>query len=103
MHTAFGLYGEPDILLDAEVRKQIGELEGAAEAGAGAQRRGKRGDVTAIEQDVAFARAQLSGDQVEIGGFAGAVGPDNGGQLARPKNAADAVDRDMAAEADGQV
>ena len=33
VHAAFRLHGEPDVLFDAEVWKQIGELECAAEAG----------------------------------------------------------------------
>src|SRR4051794_19919841 len=103
MHAAFRLHGETDILFDAEVWKQIGELERAAEAGAGAQRRGKLRDIFAIEQDAASAGPQLSGDQVEIGGLASPVGADNGGQLARPKTAAHMIDSNMSAEADGQI
>src|SRR5438067_6396357 len=103
MHATLGLHGETNILFDAEVWKQIGELERAAKAGAGAQRRGKLRYVFAIEQDATSAGPQLSGDQVEIGGLASPVGADNGGQLARPKAAADMIDRNMSAEADGQI
>src|ERR1700730_10264815 len=103
MHAGGRLHREPEVFFDAEVREQIGELEGAAEPGAGAQWHGELCDIGAAEQDVAFGRAQLSGDQVGIGGLAGAVGADNGGQFARTKRATDAVDRDVAAEANGQV
>jgi hypothetical protein len=103
VHAAGRLHGEAHILLDAQVRKQVGELEGAAEAGAGAQRRGKSGDIGAVEQDAAAGRTELPGDQVEVGGLAGAVGADNGGQLTGTEAAADRVDRDVAAEANGQI
>ncbi len=63
----------------------------------------KPGDVGAVEVDAAVGGAQLSGDQIEIGGLAGAVGADDGRQLARPKRAADTVDRDVAAEANGEI
>ena len=49
---------------------------------AGAQRRGKRGDVLAVEQDLPALGAQLAGDQVEVGGLAGAVRADDRGQRA---------------------
>ena len=48
-------------------------------------------------------RAQLARHQVEIGRLARAVGADDRGELARPERAGDAVDGDMAAEADRQV
>jgi len=92
MHATLGLHGETDILFNAEVWKQIGELERAAKAGAGSQRRGKLRYIFTFEQDAASAWPQLSGDQVEIGGLASPVGADNGGQLARPKAAADMID-----------
>src|SRR5207249_9005055 len=53
--------------------------------------------------DAAGGGTQLSGDQVEIGGLAGAVRADDRRQFAGPKAAADSVDRDVAAEADGQI
>ena len=67
------------------LRKQIGELERAADAGAGAQRRAKPRDIGAVEQDAAAGRGELSGDQIEIGGLAGAVRADDRGQLAGAK------------------
>jgi len=103
MHAAGRLHGEPDVLLHAQIGEQIGELKGAAETGAGAQRRGKLRDIGAVEQDTAAGGAQLSGDQIEIGGLAGAVGTDDRGQLTRPKGATDVVDRNMSAEANGQI
>ena len=48
-------------------------------------------------------RLELAGDQVEIGGLAGAVGADDGRQRARLERAGHGVDGHVAAEADGQV
>ncbi|MGY2931557.1 hypothetical protein ACVWZ6_001159 [Bradyrhizobium sp. GM6.1] len=61
------------------------------------------GDVGAVEQNAAARCAELAGDQVEISGLAGAVRADDRGEFARAEAASDAVDRDMAAEADGEV
>ena len=51
MGAALRLDGEAHILFHAEIRKQIGELERAPEARAGAQRSRELGDIAAIEQD----------------------------------------------------
>ena len=53
MGAAGRLHREADVLFHGEIRKQVGELEGAAEARAGAQRRGMLRDVGAVEQDAA--------------------------------------------------
>src|SRR5207248_5593791 len=60
-------------------------------------------EVASIERDGARAGFQLAGDQVEVGGLARAVRPHDGGQRPRLEAAGDGVDRDVAAEADGQV
>ena len=65
-------------------------------------RRAQARDVLALDQHRAVGGAELPGHQVEIGRLAGAVRPDDGGELARKESAGDVVDRDMAAEADGQ-
>src|SRR3977135_4263107 len=103
MHAARRLDRKPDILLDAQIWKQVGQLKGAAETGAGPHRRRKPRDVLAVEQHPAFGRLELSRDQVEIGGLAGAVRTDDGGELTRTKGATDMVHGDVAAEADRQV
>ena len=54
----------------------------------------------AVQQHRALAGRQLAGDQVEVGGLAGAVGADDGRQRARLEAARHAVDRHVAAEAD---
>ena len=61
---------------------------------------GKAGDVLARDEDLAGAGAQLAGDQIEVGGLAGAVRADDGGERAGRERARHVVDRDMAAEAD---
>ena len=103
MHAGLRLDGEPHVLGDAEARKEIGQLERAAEAEPGALRRAQAGHVLPVDQDRAVGGAQLARDQVEVGRLAGAVRPDDGGELAGPEGAGDVIDRDMAAEADGQV
>ena len=61
-------------------------------------------DVSAEEADLARARRQRSGDQVEHGALAGAVGTDQADDLAGLDLEADIVDGDQAAEAlDGAV
>ena len=60
-------------------------------------------DVGAVEQHAARAGRQLARDQVEVGGLAGAVGADDRRQRAGVEGRADVIDRDVAAEADGEV
>src|SRR5262249_41620753 len=48
-------------------------------------------------------RLELARDQVEVGGLAGPVRSDDGRQRTPLERAADSVDGDVAAEADGQV
>ena len=63
--------------------KQIGELEGAAQPRARARRRAAaRRASSPVERHRARARRELAGDQVEVGGLAGAVGADDRGQRA---------------------
>src|ERR1700685_3619228 len=89
--------------MHAEIRKQVGELKGAAETAAGALRHRQPGDVSALEQHAATARFELARDQVEISGLARAIRADNGGQRAGMKRATHCVDGEMAAETDAQV
>jgi hypothetical protein len=100
---ALRLYRKPDILADGEIGKQVGDLEGAADAAAGAFGGTEAGDVLPVQMHRARRRRKLTGHQVEIGRLAGAVRADDGGERSRLKRAADAVDGHMAAEANGQV
>ena len=54
------------------------------------------GDVLAGEDDAARARLEHAGDQVEDGGLAGAVGADDGANLAALHRQVDVVDGDEA-------
>src|SRR5262249_1991700 len=103
VHAGRRLDREAHVLHHRETGKQIGELERAPDAGAGARGRCEARDVVAVEQHVAGARGELTGDQVEIGGLAGTVRPDDRGELAGPEQAADGIDGDMTAEADGEA
>src|SRR6267142_2052543 len=97
------LYGEAHVLEHRKARKEIGELEGAADAALRAARRPHARDVFAEEQHLAAGRGELAGDQVEVGGLAGAVRPDDRGERAGPELAGHRIDGDMAAEADRQA
>ena len=98
-----GLDRQAHVLVHREVGKQLRQLERPPEAAPGAQRRGQRGDVLAVEQHHALTGRQLARDQVEIGRLARAVGADDRRQRARRKGAGHVVDGHVAAEADRQV
>src|SRR5262245_32706210 len=97
------LHRETHVLQDREAREQVGELKGAPDAAPRALRGGEARDVLAEQRDAAGARRQLSRNQVEVGGLAGAVRADDRRERPGLERAADAVHRDMTPEADGQV
>ena len=101
--TAPCLNHEADILKDAELRKQIGELKGTPEPGQCPRRGRHRRDVAPLKQDGSFGRAQLTGDQIEIRCLAGTVRPHDAGECSRPERTGDGVDGDMSAEADSKA
>ena len=103
VHAGSGLHGEAHVLGDRKARKQIGELERAAEPGSRARGRREPRDVPPVEQDLARARGKLPGDQVEVGGLARAVRPDDRGQFAGPERATHRIDGHVAAEANGEI
>ena len=70
------LDGEADVLADAECRKQIGDLERAADAGVRDLLRRMTGDRPAQQRHRALVRRVHARQQIERGGLAGAVGPD---------------------------
>src|SRR4051812_44721753 len=102
VHARLRLHGEAHVLGDGEPREEIRELERTAQSRAGARRRGRSRNVAPVEQHFARARSKLAGDEVEVGGLAGAVRSNDRGELAGAKCAADRVDGDMAPEADGE-
>jgi hypothetical protein len=102
-HAGARLSGQTHVLEHAQLRKQVGELERPPHAAACALRCGQRGHVLAKQFHRATGRGQLAGNQVEVSSLARAVGADDGGECARTERAGHPVDRDVAAEADGQV
>ena len=61
-------------------------------------------DAVAVAQaQAAFARFVEAGDAIEHGGLAGAVRPDQRGDLALSRVERQVIDRDQAAEAHGQM
>src|SRR6185503_15176474 len=91
------------VLQHREARKEVGELEGAADAAPRALRRGEARHVFAEQRHRAARRRQLAGNEIEVGSLAGAVRADDRRERSRLERAADAVHRDMTPEADGQV
>ncbi len=61
---------------DAQRRKQIGDLERAADAGAGDLLRRMSGDRPAHQRNLAFVRREHARQQIERRGLAGAIGAD---------------------------
>ena len=70
------LHGEADVFADAQRRKQIGDLERAADAGARDLLRRMSGDRPAHQRNLAFVRREHAGQQIERRGLAGAIGAD---------------------------
>ena len=97
------LHRQAHVFQHRQVRKQVRQLEGAADAEPGAPRRAKAGNVLAVHQHAPGRGLQLARHQVEIGGLAGAVRPHDHGECAGIKIGRHGVHRDVAAEADAQV
>src|SRR6185437_17054428 len=97
MNAGLRLGREAHVLGHTETGKKVGELKRAPEPKPGALRGAQAGDILARDQHRPAGSCELARDQVEVGGLAGAVRPDDGGELARKESARDAVDRDMAA------
>ena len=93
------LHGEADVLADAERRKQIGDLERAADAGARDLLRRVAGDRLAQQRHRALVGRKHAGQQIERRGLAGAVGADQRMQRAVGDRDVDALHRLDAAEA----
>ena len=93
------LHGEADVFADAERRKQVGDLERAADAGARDLLRRMPGDRLAQQRYRAFVRRIHARQQIERRGLAGAVGADQRMQRAVGDGDVDALHRLDAAEA----
>jgi len=75
-NVRIALQRDAHVLHQGQVREDSRDLEGADDAAARNLRRPLTRDVDAVEQDGARGRLQKLGQQVETGGLAGPVGPD---------------------------
>ena len=73
-----GLDGQAEVLLDGQGREEVRDLERASDAGLGDRFRRKARDGRALEENVAFVRRIVPGDQVEGRGLTRAVRADQG-------------------------
>ncbi len=94
-----GLHGKPNILADAQCRKQVGDLERAADAGARDLLRRMSGDRLAHQRHLALIRRKHARQQIERGGLAGAIRSDQRMQGAICNRDVDALNRPDAAKA----
>ena len=88
-----------DVVEHRHAAKQRDVLKRAREANPGALVRRQLGDVGAFEQHAAARRFVEAGDRVEQAGLAGAVRPDDGGDLTALRCERNVVERANAAEA----
>src|SRR6266513_1438570 len=75
--SAQSAHGDGEIFLDAERRKQVGDLKGAGDTATGAAMRRIPGDVDTFEEYAAGPGEQNPGDGVEQRSLAGAVRADD--------------------------
>src|SRR5438034_1197851 len=92
-----------DVLVDGQLREDVGPLERAAHAHAAEVVRRHAGDVAPVEHDPPSVAAQVAGDQVEQRRLAGAVGPDDRAHAVLRHVERDARDGDEAVERLGEV
>src|SRR3981081_4587841 len=76
--AAPALQRDAHVLQHCQMGKDRGDLEGAHEAEARDIGRRERRDVAALVDDAAARRLQELGEEIETGGLAGAVRPDEG-------------------------
>jgi hypothetical protein len=74
--------GEVDVVMDGQPRKQCGNLVGASQPPADPLIGRKVGHVLAEKPDGAGGRRKITGDAVEQGGLAGAIGAEHGAPFA---------------------
>jgi hypothetical protein len=87
-----------DVLLGIETGQHAHQLEGARDAAPRDPVGGLAGDARPVEQDLAAAGGERAGDEVEHGGLAGAIRPDQAEEFALCDVEAHVIDRDEAAE-----
>src|SRR5213593_264495 len=91
------------VLEDGHAAEELRGLEGAAEAARRDRARLLADERHAVETDLAAVGRIDAADDVEQRGLARAVGPDDATDLSRVEIEVDAVERDDAAEGDGDV
>src|SRR6185437_12244540 len=101
--SAGDLGGNADVLEHGEFGENLGNLESPGHPERDALMRRQSGDVAAVEADGAGGRREKSADQVEEGGLAGAVRPDDRAQFALRHIERNLAHRDEIAEALGDV
>src|SRR5882757_7397055 len=94
---------QQEVLQQRGMLEQLDVLEGAGDAQRGDAVRRHVGDVGAVEAEMARGRLVDAAYQVEDGGLAGAVGADDGEDLALLDVEAHAVDGADAAEMDREL
>jgi hypothetical protein len=94
---------EEQVVEHGEVFEQLDVLEGPGQAGPGDAVRLQPGQVAAVEADAALLGPVQARQAVEQRGLAGAVGADDGEQLARPDLEAHRAEGPDAGEAQVQV
>ena len=92
------LDGERHVVERAELAQHRGDLERTAEPQPHARIGRQMGDVAAGKADRAGVRGEIAGELADQGGLAGAVGPDQRVDLARPHVDGDVVGREQTAE-----
>src|SRR4029434_2455234 len=92
------LQRDTHVLMDGQVRKNRGDLEGAHETHPRNRRRPRTCDLVAVEKDLAARRRQDMSAEVEAGGLAGAVGSDQRMDAAATNGQAHVLDCDETLE-----
>ena len=95
---AHRLRGDAHVLEHAELRKEVGDLEGLGDAAMGETVLRQAGDLLAPKDDLALARREGAGQHVEEGALAGPVRPDDRGEPVGEEVDADVLQGGEAAE-----
>src|SRR4029453_17276635 len=96
------LRGNADVLEHGGAGQDVGDLVRAGDSLLGDRVRRQPGDVVRVEEDAPARRSEDAGEAVEEGGLAGAVGSDDGPDLAGGDGDGDVVERGEAPELHGE-
>ena len=97
--AGLGLHREQQVVAHRVIAEHAGDLKAAPKAGARALVGRKRTQIGAVEQHPPRIGWQQPGDQIHQGGFARAIGADQGVDLARLHRQADMIGRQQATKA----